>query len=218
MNAPIQLILTDDHEMYLEGLKLLLGKDKNFKVTGTAHHEVELLKMITSVPFDVLLLDVNLPNTNPEELLKRIREQKPDAKVMYLTLMRGTRFIHRLLKQNIQGYLLKNCSLEELKQAITTIYEGGTYYSKEVDISFPEDDDYKSTIIVQDSEVEKILSKREIEVLVLVCREMSSSEIAEKLFLSVGTVDTHRKNIMNKLGVSNTVGLVKFALRHRLIE
>lgn len=217
MNS-IRLLITDDHEMYLEGLKLLLEKDKNFKITGTAGDGPALMNLIKKRDYDIILLDVNLPGSTPEGLLKELREEDPSAKIIYLTLMRGTRFIHKLMKQNIQGYILKNCALEELKQAIKTVFEGSTYYSKEVDITLPEDDDYKSTLILSNHEVEKILSKREIEVLVLVCKELSSSEIADKLFLSVGTVDTHRKNIMNKLGVSNTVGLVKFALRHGLIE
>jgi DNA-binding NarL/FixJ family response regulator len=160
---------------------------------------------------------VQLPDAEPEELIQRIRSIKPALKIIYLTLMRGTRFIHRLMKFGIQGYILKSAPFEDLVQAIETVAAGGTSYSKDVDITVKEDD-HRQTLIVDDKKIDEILTKREIEILKLVCKEYSNSEIAEKLFLSVGTVETHRKNLIAKLGVNNTVGLVKFALKNNLIE
>jgi DNA-binding NarL/FixJ family response regulator len=165
----------------------------------------------------VLLLDVHLPDIEEEDLLKQIRVIKPELKVLYLTLMRGTRYIHKLVKYDIQGYLLKNASMEELKKALKAISTGEKYFSKEINILDTEQD-FRNTITIEDKKVEEILSRREIEILTLICKEFSNSEIAEKLFLSVSTVETHRKNLIAKLGVNNTVGLVKFALKNRLID
>ena len=202
--------------MYLEGLTLLLRRKNDIIITGTAANGKELLARLPSLHEDILLLDVQLPDMDEETLLKEIRAINPSQKIIYLTLMRGTRFIHKLMKHGIQGYILKNAPLEELYEAIKIVYEGGTYFSKEIDII--SDNDFRSTLTVDESKVNQILSKREIEVLKLVCKEYSNSDIAEKLFLSVSTVETHRKNLIAKLGVHNTVGLVKYALKNNLID
>ena len=213
----VKVFITDDHELYLEGLTLLLGKQEGIQVVGTAMNGGHLLKQLPELEIDVLLLDVHLPDIEEEDLLKQIRAIKPELKVLYLTLMRGTRYIHKLVKYDIQGYLLKNASMEELKKALKAISTGEKYFSKEINILDTEQD-FRNTITIEDKKVEEILSRREIEILTLICKEFSNSEIAEKLFLSVSTVETHRKNLIAKLGVNNTVGLVKFALKNRLID
>jgi len=213
----VKVFITDDHELYLEGLTLLLAKQDGIQVVGTAMNGGHLLKQLPELDIDVLLLDVHLPDMEEEELLQQIRIINPQLKVLYLTLMRGTRYIHKLVKYDIQGYLLKNASMDELRNALHTIAAGEKYFSKEINILDTEQD-FRNTITIEDKKVEEILSKREIEILTLICKEYSNSEIAEKLFLSVSTVETHRKNLIAKLGVNNTVGLVKFALKNRLID
>ena len=212
----IKLFIVEDQEIYLEGLCLLLQKDADIEIVGTAGKANELLTVLPQTEIDVLMLDVHLPDMPEEELLKKIRAIKPAQKVVYLTMMRGTRYIHKLLKHTIQGYVLKSAAINELMEAIKTVANGGTYYSKEIDVIT--DDDFRSTVTVEAHKVSEILSKREIEILKLVCKEYSNAAIAEKLFLSVSTVETNRKNLIAKLGVSNTVGLVKFALKNNLIE
>ena len=213
----IKLYITDDQELYLEGLTLLLNKQEGMSVTGTSLSGIALLEKLPELDVDILLLDVHLNDINEEELIIRIRSQKPHLKIIYLTMMRGTRFIHKLTKHSIQGYVLKNASIDELKEAIRIVYEGGEYFSKEINIT-DTDQDFRLTITVDDKKVDEILSKREIEILTLICREFSNAEIAAKLFLSISTVETHRKNLIAKLGVNNTVGLVKYALKNKLIE
>lgn len=213
----IRVFITDDHEMYLEGLALLLGKQRDIEVIGTAVSGKALLEQLLSLQTDILLLDVYLPDIAEEELLQNIRASRPELKVIYLTLLRGTRYIHKLTRYNIQGYVLKNAPLEELLTALRAVNDGGSYFSKDIHIG-DRDEDFRNTITIEDRQIDDILSRRELEVLKLICREYSNAEIAEKLFLSVSTVETHRKNLIAKLGVNNTVGLVKFALRHKLIE
>jgi len=213
----IKVFVTDDHELYLEGLCLLLKKQEGIEVLGSCLNAEDLLTKLSTLQIDILLLDVHLPDMEEEELLKKIRQLKPDLKVLYLTMMRGTRYIHKLMKYGLQGYLLKNAGIEELKSAIQTVAAGGTYYSKEINI-MDATNDFRNTITIDDKQVDEILSKREIEILKLICKEYSNAEIAEKLFLSISTVETHRKNLISKLGVNNTVGLVKFAIKNKLID
>ncbi|MEP7279868.1 MAG: response regulator transcription factor [Bacteroidota bacterium] len=212
----IKVFIVEDHEIYMEGLSLLLKKQPDIDVTGTASNGGLLLEKLPTLNADILLIDVHLPDIGEEELLKKIRAQRPSQKIIYLTLMRGTRYIHKLLRHNIQGYVLKNAPSEELMSTLREVYNGGTYFSKEIDIL--SDDDFRATLTLEDRKVGDILSKREIEILTLICKEFSNIEIAEKLFLSVSTIETHRKNIISKLGVNNTVGLVRFALKNKLIE
>jgi two-component system response regulator NreC len=213
----IRVFITDDHEIYLEGLSLLLSKQEGIEVVGTATTGKELLGQVQGLQADILLLDVYLPDLGEEEILQQIRASRPELRIIYLTLLRGTRYIHKLSKYNIQGYILKNASLEELLQALRTVQEGGSYFSKDIHIG-DRDEDFRNTITIEDKQIDEILSRRELEVLRLICKEFSNAEIAEKLFLSVSTVETHRKNLIAKLGVNNTVGLVKFALRNNLID
>jgi two-component system response regulator NreC len=217
MSAMIKVFITDDHEMYLEGLALLLNKQEGIKVTGTALSGISLLEQLPSIEADILLLDVYLPDIEEEDLLKKIRQVKPHQKVAYLTLLRGTRYIHKLMKHSIQGYILKNSPVTELCAALFKIQHGENYFSKDINIGDTEDD-FRSTITIHEKNITEILSKREQEVLKLICREYSNAEIAAQLFLSVSTVETHRKNLISKLGVNNTVGLVKFALKHKIID
>jgi two-component system response regulator NreC len=213
----IRVFITDDHEIYLEGLSLLLSKQNGIEVIGTATTGKQLLDQVHDLKADILLLDVYLPDLGEEEILQQIRAARPDLRIIYLTLLRGTRYIHKLSKYNIQGYVLKNASLDELMQALKVVNDGGTFFSKDIHIG-DRDEDFRNTITIEDKQIDEILSRRELEVLRLICKEYSNAEIAEKLFLSVSTVETHRKNLIAKLGVNNTVGLVKFALRNNLID
>ena len=213
----LKVFITDDHELYLEGLVLLLNQQAGIEVIGSAFTGESLLSQLPNMEIDILLLDVHLPDIGEEELIKKIREIQPGLKILYLTIMRGTRYIHKLLKYDIQGYLLKNTNIAELTTALETVAGGNKFFSKEINI-LDTNQDFRNTVTIEDKKVDEILSKREIEVLTLICKEYSNSDIAKKLFLSVSTVETHRKNLIAKLGVNNTVGLVKFALKNKLID
>jgi DNA-binding NarL/FixJ family response regulator len=208
--------IVEDHELYLEGICLLLEKHGIHIAFTASNGQSTLEKLKTHAP-DVLICDIHLPDLEPETLLMKIRDMHPQLPVLYLTLMRGTRHLHKLLRQSIQGYVLKNAPVQVLLEALDTIHKGGTYFSKEIG-NLTDTDEFRNTVTVPENKVETILTKREIEILQLICRENTNQQIAEQLFLSVGTVDTHRKNIIQKLGVNNTVGLVRYAYKQGLID
>jgi two-component system, NarL family, response regulator NreC len=208
--------IVEDHELYLEGICLLLEKHGIHIAFTASNGQSALEKLQAHIP-DVLICDIHLPDLEPETLLTKIRDMHPQLPVLYLTLMRGTRHLHKLLRQSIQGYVLKNAPVQVLLDALETIYKGGNYFSKEIG-NLTDSDEFRNTVTVPENKVETILTKREIEILQLICREHTNQQIAEQLFLSVGTVDTHRKNIIQKLGVNNTVGLVRYAYKQGLID
>jgi len=213
----IKICLVDDHELLLKGLATIVDTHKDFSVVQTCSCSVEVIDFLSSGGVvDLLLLDINLPDMEPEELLYEIRKINYDLPVIYLTIMRGSRVFHRLQKYSFQGYLLKDTSYEELFKAIEIVAAGGTYYAKDIELDFSKDQSIHENSFVNKS-ISIVLSNRETEVLKLICQEYSSAQIAAKLFVSVSTVDSHRQNIMIKLGVNNTVGLVKYALKYQLI-
>jgi DNA-binding NarL/FixJ family response regulator len=213
----IKVLITDDHELYTEGLVLLLNKQPGINVTAAVGTGKALLGVLPGTDADVLLLDLYLPDADPEQLLMQIRNLRPELKIIYLTMIRGTRYVHKLTKHNIQGYLLKSTTIEELTLAINRVCSGKTWFSKEINVQ-DQANELRQMINIHDNKASEILTPREIQILELICKEYSNAEIAAKLFLSISTIETHRKKIIAKLGVNNTVGLVKFALKNNIIE
>lgn len=215
----ISLIIADDHPLYLEGLELILKRNKEFSIAATCSSGNETINILKKKKCDVLLLDLHLPDMNGVEIVEKIKEFKPKQKIIMLTHQKGSKYFHKLEKLGINGYILKNISTEELLNAIKTVHKGGKYFSEGIENITKEEDFYiKSSVIIRNDTPAKILTEREKEILIRVCNEMSSAEIGKELFISTGTVDTHRRNILEKLGVTNTVGLVKYALRHGLLK
>jgi two-component system, NarL family, response regulator NreC len=215
----IKLIIADDHPLYLDGLTLLLNQTNEIKILKTAVNGADTIVMAKNHKADVMLLDVHLPDMTGVEVLEAIRKTNPTLKVIMLTHQKGSRYLNRLEALGIQGYILKNATTEFLINAIKTVANGEKCYSEGIkNISLEEDFYIKSSVIISEKAKQGLLTEREIEVLILVCKENSSADIAKILFLSTSTVDTHRKNILIKLGVTNTVGLVKYAIKHQLIE
>lgn len=212
----IKIAIIDDHELFLKGLENLLKQNEEFTVDTTFYNGTDLLQALPNLSVDLLLLDVQLQDISPKKLLQNIRQLRPNLPILYLTMLRGSRLIRQLEKETIQGYILKDIEYDKLVEAIKTVSNGGTYFSNEV--YYTERSVQTNTVTHPKNQLQELLSKREYEVLELICQEMSNAEIAKKLFLSVGTVDTHRKNIIVKLGVNNTVGMVKFAIQNGILN
>jgi two-component system, NarL family, response regulator NreC len=208
----IRICIVDDHELLLNGMASILSNQPDFTVTNTFTGGYDLLE--SRFDFNLLILDVNLKDIDTEELLKKVRNRYPKMPILYLTILRGQRIFHKLEKHHIQGYILKDIAYEELFDAIRVVANGGTYFSKDIALDFEKDQSIHEKAFVNQSVT---LSPREAEILKMICDEYSSSQIADKLFISSKTVDTHRQNLMIKLGVNNTVGLVKYAFQNQLL-
>jgi len=211
----IRIIIADDHLMFIDGIKALLGNEPEVNIVGHALNGVALLSLLEKEKTDIILLDVNMPVMDGIETTKQVCQKYPDVKIIMLTMHNNHEFIYGLIHAGASGYILKNTGKEELMDAIRSVYKGKTFYSEDV----------KETImqnISQRPAEQKIeatrLTDREKEVLKLIAMEYNTHEIAEKLFISINTVETHRKNLLSKLNAKNIAGLVKFALQTGLIS
>jgi len=208
----IKVLIVDDHQVVLDGLSRMLENTEVINLVGQAMNGPDALDFLLKNKVDVAIIDINLPGMDGIELCKNIFITHAGIRVLALTTYNEVSFITNIIKCGASGYLLKNTTGEELITAIKTAYSGEQYLSKEV----------RSTLISasfgnkKESFIPK-LTRREKEVLKLIMDEMTTREIAEKLFISTATIETHRLHLLNKLGARNTAGLVKTAIQKGLV-
>lgn len=215
----IRVALVDDHQIVRDGIKALLEGSPNIEVVGEAETATEMLNKIELIKPNIVIVDISLPDISGIELTKRITEQHIEIKVIVLSMHTTQEFIFNAIKSGAKGYLPKNITREELIDSINTVYKGKEYFSKDISeiilknylkqVKNPErTPDYQ----------EQELTTREKEILKLVAEGYSNQLIAEKLFISVRTVESHKNHIMQKLELTTTVELVKYALKNRIID
>lgn len=212
MPNPIRVLLVDDHQIILDSLELLFDLMEGVEVVGTLNDSRRILDELAKHEVDVLITDLSMPYVSGIELSFQVKEKYPDMKILMLTVNDQGDRIQDAFKAGISGYVMKKAGRQELENAIRAVAAGQLHFSQEVMkslLSANGEDDHSDRL--------KHLTKREIEVIKLIVQEHSSSEIAEKLFISLGTVETHRHNIFKKLDVKNSIGLVKFALKYKLV-
>ena len=210
----IKIAIADDHQMVLDGLQLIISQESSLRMMGTAHNGLEVLDLLAKEPVEVLLLDINMPIMNGIDTMKIIGKEYPNLAVLGLSMLDDTIVIKKLIKYGARGFLLKNSGKEKIIEAITEIHQGQKYFDKAIINKLLENDNTKS---IGTSLFPK-LSRREKEILSLIIQEHTTQEISDALFISFGTVETHRRNIINKLGVRNTAGMVRVALEYQLLE
>lgn len=208
----IQLLVADDHAILRDGIVSLLKTEPGFQVACTAGGGYEVLELIGQHAIDVCLLDINMPGLDGIETAKLIRQRKPEIKIIMLTTYNDREIISELVHIGVSGYLLKNSDKQELVEAINKVMKGRHYFSEEVE-----------NIILQGltekKDTEAIpLTERELEVVQLLAREYTNDKIAAELHISYRTVETHRKNIMQKTKANNLAGLIKYAYSKGLIK
>lgn len=209
-----RLLIVEDQPIYIEGLRGVLAQDSRLQVLGHAEHGQAALDFLAQQAVDVVLLDVNMPVMSGLETVPHLQEQHPDTHVIMLTIYDHIPLVMQLLELGVAGYLLKNSRGQEIRDAIHTVAAGGTHYGIEIMKNLTQAMRARQQAPVAAPR----LSSRELEVLRLVVEEFTAYEIAERLFVSKETIDTHRKNIREKLGVRNTAGMVREALRHELVS
>lgn len=207
----INILLADDHQMMIDGIKNLLSKETNCSIVDEANNGQVAYEKIASNPenFDLILTDISMPLLSGTELCKMIKSEFPHIQVLILSMYNNSTAVKEAVLAEADGYILKNAGKDELLNAIHRISNGGTYFSQDI-IPLIYNQYHKEKI---QNEQLSLLTTREREILSLVVKEMTSEEIAETLFISKKTVDNHRQHILEKTGCKSTVGLVKFAIR-----
>lgn len=212
----IRLLIADDHQLVIDGIKLMLSSESDIECAGEANDGQATLDLMTKSSYDLILLDINMPGMNGIEACKHIRREYPEVKILVLSMLKEASLIKMVLKNGANGYLLKNAGKAEVLRAIRAIMAGQKYYSSEVA------DIVMASLAGSNPKTNKSpfpqLSRREKQVLQLIVDEFTTGEIAEKLSISFGTVETHRRNLLIKLGARNTAGLVRIGLEYGLLE
>jgi DNA-binding NarL/FixJ family response regulator len=213
----IKIILVDDHKIFLDGLISLLNNVNNIEIVGTVTSGEQLIELINLISCDVIITDITMNGMSGIELTKLLSKNYPQLKVLILSMHSNEEFVLNAVKSGAAGYLPKDVSFEELVEAINKIANGDQYFYKDISENFFINyiNRFKNEQkLLEDEE----LTQREIEVLKLLAIGLSNKEIADKLFISIKTVDTHRSHIMQKLHLKNSAEIVLFAIRNKLIE
>ncbi len=205
-----RILIADDHAMFRDGLASLLSSNRNWEIAKKVSDGLEVLRALETERFDVILLDINMPGMNGIDTAEIVRQKYPQVKVLMLSMFNDIKNIQKVIKAGAHGYLLKDSSKKELVEGITTVLEGGTFFVDQV----------KEVLIhglrSENSFNEVKLTDREKDILELICLELTTQQIAQKLDVSTHTVETYRKNLLAKTGAKNSVGLLKFALENKL--
>jgi DNA-binding NarL/FixJ family response regulator len=217
INEIVNILIIDDHKMVRDGLKIMLASLKkfiHFKVQEAESGEDALIK-INRNNFDIAIIDYQMPGISGVETIYRILRSKPKMKILALSNYDELSYIQSMRDAGAHGYILKNIEPPEMLNAIKAIQSDNLYYCNDVAIKLIESADEKKS---QEMHLKNTLTKREIQVLKMIAMEMTNDEIAEELYIAKRTIDTHRQNLLNKLHVKNTAGLVKAAYKLHLIE
>lgn len=209
----IGIIIADDHQLFRNGLKILLDSFPDFEVIGEASNGEEFLKLLKSVKADVALMDINMPEMDGIEATKKGIKLSPEISIIALSMYGEEEYYYKMVDAGAKGFLLKDSDISEVRDAILTVVKGGSYFSQELL--------YHVIQKIKHREHESKsanLSKREKEILIKICEGLSNQEIAETLFISKRTVDKHRANLLGKTNSKNTASLILFAIKNKLIE
>lgn len=205
----IRVLIVDDHPMVLEGMKALLSNFDYVTVTGTACNAYEAIDKLKSAPVDVAIVDINLPEVSGIELTAKIKKEFPAVKVLAMSTFKERSYISQMIQNGASGYLVKSASKDEIEAAIVSANEGKLYLSLDINTTDVNTEGIPEIPIV---------SRREKEVLQLIVDGLTNPQIAEKLFISLHTVDSHRKNLLAKFNVNNTASLIRIAIKHNLVN
>lgn len=209
----IKVLLADDHQIVLDGLRLMLDKEANINVVGMVNNGAEVLNFLRSNSVDIAIVDLKMPKMNGIEVIEHIVKEYPNIYTLVLSMHNEQAFIKKLIEVGVNGYILKNKGQEELVEAINDIAEGKPYFGKEVTQKLIEQIKSDAQKKVDDHPP---LTRREKEVLKLIADGHTTPQISELLFIAHSTVETHRRNLIDKLGVDNsTKGLIKWALQNQ---
>ena len=211
MAKEIKVVIVDDHDLFRQGITSILSNGDEIQVTGAYSGATELLENLEKQEADLILLDVDMPGINGIEAACELKVKYPHLKIIMLSMHQNFSTFKEAMASGVNGYLLKTSDKEEVKNAIRQVMGGEDYFAQKVK------DVLLGSFKAPDNVNTVELTPREREVLSLVCQELSTNEIAERLFISSHTVETHRRSLLSKTGCKNSIGLLKFAMENDLI-
>ncbi len=212
--APIRIVLCDDHRIVTDGLQQLLSGVADLECVGTARNGHEALYLLEHIQADVLLTDLDMPEMDGAVLTERVKQAGDGPKVIVLSMHEEAAVVKRLMDLGADGYLVKSAGKDEVLLAIRNVFNGARHFSSDLMAALLD----QRTAAAQEGELLRDLSEREIEVLAALAEGLGNKEIGERLFISPRTVDTHRTNLMKKLGVHHVAGLVRIAIKAGLVK
>ena len=219
MKDKIRIHLADDHQVLIDGMRTLLNTVSNFEVVGFSLDGNTLYDDVTNNKANILILDISMPKKDGIAVIKEFAKKGYPCRVIILSSYDDLKIIQEVMKLGVSGYLTKQCAGENIVEAILAVTNGEEYFCNTVrEKIFTTATKDNSKLNKQNSFIDSILTGRELEIIILIALEHSGKEISEKLFISTNTVETHRKNIMKKLKAKNTISLVKFAIKNKLIK
>ena len=217
MKEKIKVYLADDHQMLIEGMKAVIKTNADFEVVGFSLNGVNLVDNAIEVKTDILVMDINMPEKDGLQVLMELSKSKMHFKVIILSSYDDLKLVREVIKLGAKGYLTKQCVAESIVEALYEVQNGEEYFCRtmreKIFESFSqadENNDAEHTVTVS-------LTERELVIIKLIALEYSGKKISEKLFISTNTVETHRKNLLKKLKVKSSIGLVKYAIKNNLI-
>jgi DNA-binding NarL/FixJ family response regulator len=209
----IRIIIVDDHQLFRNGLKILLNAIPEFEVTGEASNGEEFLKILRDTRAEIALMDINMPEMDGIEATIKGLKICPDLDIIALSMYGEEEYYNKMVDAGAKGFVLKDSDISEVKEAILTVRKGGSYFSQELLYHVIQKIKHR-----ENESKSANLSKREKEILLKICEGLSNQEIAETLFISKRTVDKHRANLLGKTNSKNTASLILFAIKNKLIE
>jgi DNA-binding NarL/FixJ family response regulator len=208
----IRIAILDDHQIVIDGLRLLLENHSHFEIVGQFNRGQELLDALAVLKADIVITDILMPEMDGLEVAMRLKDQFPDIKVIALSMNGEGPLAEKMIEQaEVAGYVLKTTNKSELTEAIESVYAGDTFYAKEIL------DELNSFRKIKQENESINLTIREIEIIQCIASDLTNKQIADQLFISERTVETHRKNIFRKTNIHSAVGLVEFARKRKLI-
>lgn len=205
----MRIFITDDHAIVLDGLRRILSAEPECLIAGTAGNVSDTMQALKQTEADLLITDYNLPDDDGLTLVRLVKARFPHLKIIVLSMHDEAHLIREILKEGVDGYILKKDSEDELLNAVSAVRKGNVYLSSDINRMLMRG--------LRAEDEQKLLTDREREILKLISREYSNKQMAEELFISERTIETHRKNIFRKTGTNNLVGLIKFAYANNLI-